>query len=108
MNPAPGPRFDRSLRAVMWLDALLSLVVAIGCIVAIPVVATIGVPADTRFALGVIAAVLAAVLAALGLITAVLIAERVSAGHYAVPENLRLPLPRFMRPTFHSDADGST
>ena len=90
----------------MWLDALLSLVVAVGCIVAIPVVATVGVPADARWALGLSAAVCAAVLAALGLITAVLIGERVSAGHYAVPENLRLPLPRFMRPTFHRDADG--
>ena len=106
MNPGPGPRFDRSLRAVMWLDALLSLVVAIGCIVAIPVVVTVGVPANARFALGVGAAVCAAVLAALGLITAVLIAERVSAGHYAVPENLRLPLPQFMRPAFHSDSEG--
>ena len=89
----------------MWLDALLSLVVAVGCIVAVPVVAMTGVPADIRFALGVGAAVCAALLAALGLITAVLIAERVSAGHFAVPENLRLPLPRFMRPRFHRDAD---
>ena len=89
----------------MWLDALLSLVVAVGCIVAVPVVATAGVPADARLALGVSAAICAVVLAALGLITAVLIAERVSVGHYAVPENLRLPLPPFMRPTFHRDSD---
>ena len=102
-----NPPFDRSLRVVMWLDALLSLVGAVGCIVAIPVVATAGVPADAHLALGVAAAVCAAVLAALGLITAVLIAERVSAGHYGVPENLRLPLPRFMRPTFHRAAGQS-
>ena len=104
MRPAPGPRFDRSLRVVMWLDALLSLVVAVGCIVAVPVVATAGLPADARFALGVGATLCAAVLAALGLITAVLIAERVSMGHHAMPENLRLPLPSFMRPTFHREA----
>jgi ABC-type amino acid transport system permease subunit len=89
----------------MWLDALLSLVVAVGCIVAIPAVVTVGVPADARFALGVGAAICASVLAALGLITAVLIAERVSVGQYAVPKNLRLPLPAFMRPAFHRDTE---
>ena len=88
----------------MWLDALLSLVVAVGCIVAGPGVATAGLPAGARFALGVGATICAAVLAALGLITAVLIAERERMGHRAMPENLRLPLPSFMRPTFHRDS----
>jgi hypothetical protein len=84
----------------MWLDALLSLVVALACVIAVPVVATVGVPSGIRFALGVGAAICAAVLAALGVMTAVLIMGRVHAGQYAIPEELRLPLPRFMRPTF--------
>lgn len=107
MARTPGPPFDRSLRVVMWLDAGLSLVVAVGCLVAVPVVATAGVPDGLQLALGLGAAGCAAVLAALGIVTAVLIGERVAAGDYAIPEGLRLPLPRFMRPTFHRDADGT-
>ena len=87
----------------MWLDALLSLVVALGCIVAVPVVATVSVPSRIQLALGIGAAICAAVLAALGVLTAVFIMERVNAGQYAIPEKLRLPLPRFMRPSFDAN-----
>ncbi len=95
-------RFDRTVRAVMWLDAFLSLALVAVCIVASPVFATVGVPAAVRFGLGLTALACAVLLAAFGAITAVLLMLRMRAGQYLLPADLRLPLPRPMRPSFSS------
>ncbi|MGH3412912.1 MAG: hypothetical protein ACRDPH_07520 [Marmoricola sp.] len=93
-----GPRFDRTIRVVMWLDALLSLAVALVCIVAVPVVALLGAPGNALEVLGPVAIGLAVVLAGCGAVTAVLLAIRMADGEYRLPPGLRLPLPAAMRP----------
>jgi hypothetical protein len=93
-----APRFDRTLRAVMWTDALLSAALAIVCLVASPVVAVLGVPQRVLATLAVTAVGLAALLAGCGAITALLIVLRMRRGHYLLPERLRLPFPAVMRP----------
>ena len=102
MTPTRAPeesRFDRTLRTVMWLDAFLSVgLVAVG-LLACPLLATVGVPAGLRFALGLGVIVCAVLLAAFGAITAVIIMMRMRAGQYLLPIGLRLPLPRPMRPS---------
>jgi hypothetical protein len=95
-------RHERTLRAVMWMDAFLSVAMVVVGVVASPVVATVGVPAALVFALGVTAIVCAVLLAAFGAITAAVLMLRMSAGDYLLPADLRLPLPGFMRPTIVS------
>src|SRR3954462_5400654 len=92
-NPSPVPerRFDRTVRAVMWLDAFLSVALVVVCIVATPVLATLGVPGGVRFALGLSAIVCGVLLAAFGAITAVLLMMRMHGGDYFLPSQLRLP-----------------
>lgn len=99
-------RFDRMLRAVMWLDAFLSVALVVVCVITTPIIATVGVPPSIRFALGLAAMVCAALLASLGAITAALIMSRMRDGQYLLPLDLRLPLPSSMRPTPASVADG--
>jgi hypothetical protein len=82
----------------MWMDAFLSLAMVVVCVAASPVIATAGVPTALVFALGLTAIVCAVLLAAFGAITAVVLMVRMSAGDYLLPTDLRLPLPRFMRP----------
>jgi hypothetical protein len=91
-------RFDTSLAAIMWVDGLLSAALAAVAVVVSPLVATVGVPHRDLDALGAAMIALAALLAACGAITAVLIAERLRAGEHLLPAKLRLPLPTFMRP----------
>jgi hypothetical protein len=91
-------RYDRPVRVVMWLDAFLSVALVVVCVVASPVVATLGVPRSVLFALGVVAIVCAVLLAAFGAITAVLLMRRMQAGQYLLPSELRLPLPAPLRP----------
>lgn len=99
MTTGSVPRFDRTVRTVMWLDAFLSVgLVAVG-LLACPLLATVGVPAGLRFALGLGVIVCAVLLAAFGAITAVIIMMRMRAGQYLLPIDLRLPLPRPMRPS---------
>lgn len=98
-DPVRTPRFDRSIRVVMWLDALLSLVVAVVCILAVPLVAVLGFPRGAVLGLGLAALGCAAVLAGCGAVTAVLLTIRMEAGDYGLPVGLRLPLPAWMRPS---------
>ena len=93
-------RFDRTLRAVMWLDAFLSAALAALCFVAAPVIATVGVPGGLVHAVCIAAVGLAVLLAALGAITFVALMRRMRTGEYLLPAGLRLPLPASMRPEF--------
>ncbi len=83
----------------MWSDAFLSVALVVGCVVASPIVATVGVPSSIRLGLGLAAIVCAALLAAFGAITAVVLMMRMSDGQYLLPPDLRLPLPGPLRPT---------
>jgi hypothetical protein len=83
----------------MWMDAFLSVALVVVCVVASPIVATVGVAPSIRFALGLAAIASAVLLAAFGTITAALIMLRMRAGQYLLPAGLRLPLPAPMRPT---------
>jgi hypothetical protein len=82
----------------MWMDAFLSVALVVVCVIASPILATVGVPRGDRFAVGLAAIVCAVPLAAFGAITAVLIMLRMRAGQYLLPPGLRLPLPAPMRP----------
>jgi hypothetical protein len=97
-SPERGVRYDRTLRSVMWLDAFLSFALAVLCMIASPVVATLGVRQGALFGLAVAAIACAVLLASCGAITAVLIMLRLRAGQYLLPVDLRLPLPAGMRP----------
>ena len=98
-------RFDRTLRAVMWMDAFLSAAVVVIGVIASPVVAVLGVPRSMIFALGVATIACAVLLAAFGAITGVLLMVRLCAGEYLLPARLRLPLPEPMRPELVSARD---
>jgi hypothetical protein len=91
-------RFDRTLRMVMWLDAFLSAALAVVCVLVSPILAVVGVPAGVLPAVGITAAVLAMLLAALGAVTAAAFARRLRTGDYLMPVRLKLPLPAAMRP----------
>jgi hypothetical protein len=91
-------RYDRTLRIVMWLDALLSAALAVVSMLVSPVLALVGVPAGVLPAIGITAAALAVLLAAFGAITAVVFVSRLRTGEYLMPARLTLPLPAAMRP----------
>src|SRR6478672_7492769 len=91
-------RYERTLRTVMWMDAFLSVAMVVVCIVATPVVATLGVPRMLYSALGIASIVCAVLLAAFGAITAVVLMVRMRGGNFLLPPRLRLPLPAPMRP----------
>jgi hypothetical protein len=84
---------------VMWWDAFLSLDVALLSIVALPAVMLADLPRSVAFGVGLAAIVAAIVLAACGVVTAVLIGLRFRRGEDFLPAQLRLPLPAWMRPT---------
>lgn len=90
-------RYDRTVRTVIWLDALLSALLVLLCVVASPVVATLGVPRGSGFVLAVALIGCAVLLAVLGAITAVLLNLRMRDGDYEL-SRVRLPLPAIMRP----------
>lgn len=92
------PRYERTLAAVMWLDALLSTAVAVLCTIASPVVALLGLPSGIGTVFGVAAIGCAMLLAACGAVTGVLLMLRLRAGQFLLPGGLRLPLPAAMRP----------
>ncbi len=97
---APVARYDRTLRTVMWMDALLSVELVLVATIASPVVAILGASGAARLALGVIALICAILLAAFGAITGVVLMLRMRAGVYYLPDRLNLrPLPAGMRPT---------
>ena len=91
-------RYDATLRTVMWLDAFLSVAVAVLAILASPVVAALGLPQRVVFGLGVAAIGCALLLASFGAITGVVLMRRMAAGNYLLPDRLQLPLPSGMRP----------
>ena len=96
--------FERPLRFVMWWDAFLSFVVAILALVALPAVILADLPRSSVIVVGVSAILAALVLAACGVVTAVLIGLRLRRGDDRLPGQLRLPLPAVMRPTLQ-DSD---
>jgi hypothetical protein len=91
-------RYERTLRTVMWMDAFLSVAMVVVCIVAVPVVATVGVPSALRTAVGMASILCAVLLAAFGAVTAVVLMVRMRGGDFLLPPRLRLPLPGPMRP----------
>lgn len=97
--PSQAGAYDAPLRTVMWWDAFLSLEVALLSIVALPAVMLADLPRASVIGVGVAAIVAAIVLAACGVVTAILIGLRLRRGHDLLPEQLRLPLPSWMRPT---------
>jgi hypothetical protein len=98
-NGAPQiGRYDRTLRSVMWMDAFLSVAMVVVCFIAAPIVATVGVPHQVIFAIGLVSIVTAVLLAAFGAITAIVLMVRMRAGVYLLPAALRVPLPSGMNP----------
>lgn len=90
-------RYDATLRAVMWLDALWSVAFVL-LAPAVAVIAALGKPSDVPGSIVAATFVSAAVLALCGAVTGVLLMARMQRGHYYLPDGLRLPLPAFMRP----------
>ena len=91
-------RYDRTIRTVMWLDAFLSLAMVIAVIVAVPIVASVGVPHAIVRSVGIASIVCGVLLATFGAITAVVLMLRMRNGDFLLPRELRLPLPAPMRP----------
>lgn len=83
----------------MWWDAFLSLEAALLAIVALPVVMLADLPPSIALGVGLAAILAAIVLAACGVVTAILIGIRLRLGDDLLPAQLRLPLPGWMRPT---------
>lgn len=94
-----GRRYDRTIRTVMWLDAFLSLAMVVAALLAVPLVAGLGVPRSIVRSVGMASIVCGVLLAAFGAITAVVLMVRMRRGDYFLPHNLRLPLPGPMRPS---------
>lgn len=97
-------RYDGTLRVVMWLDAFWSAAATLIAIVGTLAVALLGLPHGAHLAVGVAALVAAVLLAACGAVTGVLLMLRMNAGHYTMPPDLRVPLPRGMVPRIGPDA----
>ena len=97
-------RYDGTLRVVMWLDAFWSAAATLIAIGGSLAVALLGLPHGAYFAVGISALVAAVFLAGCGAITGVLLMLRMNAGHYTMPPDLRVPLPRGMVPRIGSDA----
>lgn len=99
-------RYDRTLRAVMWMDAFLSVELVLVATIAAPVIAIVGIGDAGRLAVGITALVCAVLLAAFGAITGIVVMLRMRTGTYFLPANLNLrPLPSGMRPTIHTGSD---
>ena len=112
-QPRRNGAYDAPLRLVMWWDAFLSLIVALLAIVVLPAVMLADLPRSVVVAVGVAAILAALVLAACGVVTAILIGLRMRDGDDRLPGRLRLPLPAFMRPTlqdrgFEADSAGTS
>lgn len=97
-------RYDGTLRVVMWLDAFWSAAATLIAIGGSLLVALLGLPHDAHLVVGIGALVAAVLLAACGAVTGVLLMLRMNAGHYTMPPDLRVPLPRGMVPRIGPDA----
>lgn len=93
----PAFRYDASLRAVIWTDALLSAALALVAMFS-PLLVVLPLPAAGAITIGLVVLAAALVLSGLGAVTALLLAARMRAGHGHIPPGLRLPLPAAMRP----------
>lgn len=91
-------RWDRTVRSVIWVDAVLSVTAVVVSIVAAPLVAVLGLPPAVLPALGVIVIGSAVVLAGCGAVTAVALMVRLRHGAYLLPRDLQLPLPPGLKP----------
>ena len=98
MRTRPHRRYDRTLRIVMWLDALLSVAVVVVCVVALPAIALLDAPGGLILTIGIAAIVIAVLLAGLGAVTGVALILRMNDGDFTLPARLRLPLPAPLRP----------
>ena len=96
-RPTDVPRYDLTIRVVMWLDAFWSVAFVLAALVG-AAMAIIWTPSDVPDVVVVSMFVSAADLALCGAVTGVLLIARMQRGHYYLPEDLRLPLPAFMRP----------
>jgi len=94
---ADVPRYDATLRAVMWLDAFWSVAFVLASL-AVALVAALWAPSEVPTGLVVATFASAVVLALCGAVTGVLLMARMNEGHYYLPDRLTLPLPAFMRP----------
>lgn len=97
-------RYDATLRVVMWLDAFWSAVAVLVAALGSLAVGLLGLPHGAHLAVGISALVAAAFLAVCGAVTGVLLMLRMNAGHYTMPADLRVPLPRGMVPPIGPDA----
>ena len=97
-------RYDGTLRVVMWLDAFWSAAATLVAIVGSLAVGLLGLPSGAWSVVGISALVAAVFLAACGAVTGVLLMLRMNAGHYTMPPDLRVPLPRGMVPRIGPDA----
>ncbi len=97
-------RYDATLRVVMWLDAFWSVAATLIAIGGALAVGLLGLPPGAHLAVGISALVAAIFLAACGAVTGVLLMLRMNAGHYTMPPDLRVPLPRGMVPRIGPDA----
>lgn len=98
-NPIDAERrWDRTLRSVMWVDAVLSVTAVVVSIVAAPIVAVLGLPHAVLPALGMVVIGSAVVLAGCGAVTAVALMVRMHHGAYLLPRDLQLPLPPGLKP----------
>ncbi len=96
--------YDGTLRVVMWLDAFWSAAATLIAIGGSLAVGLLGLPQGAYFAVGISALVAAVFLAACGAVTGVLLMLRMNAGHYTMPPDLRVPLPRGMVPRIGPEA----
>jgi hypothetical protein len=103
MNDNAG-KYDGTLRVVMWLDAFWSAAATLIAVGGSLAVGLFGLPHGARLAVGLSALVAAVFLAACGAVTGVLLMLRMNAGHYTMPPDLRVPLPRGMVPHIGPDA----
>jgi hypothetical protein len=97
-------RYDATLRVAMWLDAFWSAAATLVAVGGTLLVTVLGLPHGARLAVGVASLVAAVLLAACGAVTGVLLMLRMNAGHYTMPADLRVPLPRAMVPRIGPDA----
>jgi hypothetical protein len=97
-------RYDGTLRVVMWLDAFWSAAATLVAVGGSLAVGLFGLPHGAQLAVGIGALVAAVFLAACGAVTGVLLMLRMNAGHYTMPRDLRVPLPRGMIPRIGPEA----
>ena len=96
-------KYDGTLRVVMWLDVFWSVVAVLVSILGSVLVAVLGLPRAALGTVAVVSLVAAVFLAATGAVTGVLLMLRMNAGHYTMPPDLKVPLPRGMHPPIGPD-----